>query len=64
MPNQRRGHRRTRLLGGVEHVDGDQIVGIGHAHGGQCASVITAGGAVTPANTLSTILRLQHCLAG
>jgi hypothetical protein len=41
---QRRGHRLTGHPGGVEHVNGDQIVGIGHAHGRQCATASAGTG--------------------
>ena len=53
LPDQRHGHRLTGYLGGVEHVNGDQVVGIGHAHTGQCPTEVKAGGSATPTNTLA-----------
>jgi hypothetical protein len=52
-PDERHADRLTGDLGGVKHVNGNQVVGIGHAHSRQCATAITAGGAATPANTLA-----------
>src|ERR1700742_2135322 len=52
-PDQRHGDRLTGDLGRVEHSNGNQVVGVVHAHGCQCATAIAAGGAAAPANTLA-----------
>ena len=53
LPDQRHGHRLADDLGSVEHVNSDQVVGIGHAHTRQCPTEITVGDPATPANTLA-----------
>lgn len=52
-PDERHADRLTGDLGGVEHVNGNEVVGIGHAHSRQCATAIAAGAAAAPANTLA-----------